>query len=700
MVSRRHYRREPTPPYNTLIAIGKASSRFLFGAFLILSPTSSSYNAALPNSIASWIIPGPGRSSSMMVANAASIFESIGLFIRNRNGVHESESGSNFFDGVYNLGVKHDEADSFLAEEEQKQQQHIPSSFQGTGRSLGQWDLIGVSGVSAMHGTLVPNTNKIIFLEKVEKTSNARLPTDESKYSWSVEFDIDEGSFRPLHTTTNMFCSAGGYRPDGTIVSLGGAEAQANIEEGWNSLRFLSACNATSSTCDWDIRDDIKLQASRWYPTVEALADGKLFIIGGSTRGASMNSIEIGVQSWELYPPLPGNPTHLDFLDETLPYNLYPMVHLLPDGNLFIFASTKSIIFSTKTWTTIKTLPDLPGPPRNYPLSGGSVLLPLRPENNYEPEILICGGSTEFRSRATGQDKCGRIKPLSENPTWTMDSMPTGRIMPDMVIVADGSIIIFNGANKGTAGYDRAKEPVLQPIRYQPWDSEETISAGSRFTLLNPSYIPRLYHSISMPVPDGRVLVAGSNPNSNTLDLSEFPVEYRVEMFSPGYLLSDVPRPLLKAENTIGRTVNRAPALSVKALQEAALSPERGQGNGYTSENVISFDTVFEIEVEFYGGIMTEEQILTPKASPDNNTPSRVQVNLMNGGFSTHSTHMSHRMVGLEIVGYVQKEGELSRMKVKGPRDGALTPPGWYQMTVVENGIPSEGLWVRVLEQK
>ncbi|KAF9361134.1 hypothetical protein BGX34_007329 [Mortierella sp. NVP85] len=151
----------------------------------------------------------------------------------------------------------------------------------------------------------------------------------------------------------------------------------------------MSACNATQSRCDWDIRNEITLKADRWYPTVEALAD---------------------------------------------------------DRNLFIFANTKAIHFSTETWSVIRNYPDLPGPPRNYPLSGGSLLLPLRPESNYEPEVLVCGGSTEFSSRAKGQERCRRIKPLTQNPEWIMEDMPLGRMMPDMVI--------FNGANKGAAGRD------------------------------------------------------------------------------------------------------------------------------------------------------------------------------------------------------------------------------------------------------
>ncbi|KAF8931156.1 hypothetical protein BGZ52_013237 [Haplosporangium bisporale] len=497
-----------------------------------------------------------------------------------------------------------------------------------------------------------------------------------------------------------MFCSAGGYRPDGTIVSLGGAEAQSNIVEGWNSLRFLSACNSTKSKCDWDTRDNIVLTAGRWYPSVETLADGRLFIFGGATRGASMNSEEISVPSWELYPPLPTNPTRFPFLEETLPYNLYPMAHLLPDGNLFIFANKNAILFSTKTWNVIRNYPELPGPPRNYPLSGGSVLLPLRPENNYEPEILICGGATDFASKAKGQDQCGRIRPLSKNPDWVMEDMPLGRMMPDMCLLPDGSVMILNGANRGTAGYGRANDPVLSPVRYQTWDSAQSRQQGSRFTLQRPSYIPRLYHSIAMPVLDGRVMVAGSNPNANSVEWGEFPVEYRVEMFSPGYMFTDVPRPLLKAGQTIGRTVNK-PTLSLQARQTQKLSPEQGQGDGNTSENVIAYDTVFEIEVEFYASVMTESQVVTPKADANNNAPSRVQVNLYNGGFVTHSTHMSQRLVGLEIVGYVVNHGHgLDRLKVRGPKNGALTPPGWYQMTVVENGVPSEGVWVRVLQKE
>lgn len=117
-------------------------------------------------------------------------------------------------DGVYSFLVKKDTTPIGAPQGRSKSEKPLPD-YQGTSKSLGQWDLVGLSGVSAMHATLIPNTNKVVFLEKVEKNSNALLKDDPKMFAWSVEYDIEESTFRPLHTSTNMFCSAGGYRPDG-----------------------------------------------------------------------------------------------------------------------------------------------------------------------------------------------------------------------------------------------------------------------------------------------------------------------------------------------------------------------------------------------------------------------------------------------------------------------------------------------------
>lgn len=91
-----------------------------------------------------------------------------------------------------------------------------------SGASLGgQWDLIGHSGVSAMHAVLRPFSDSILFLERVQASTYARMQgTSENgnkgeHFAWSTEFSANNGQWRALDVKSNMFCSAGGYLPDG-----------------------------------------------------------------------------------------------------------------------------------------------------------------------------------------------------------------------------------------------------------------------------------------------------------------------------------------------------------------------------------------------------------------------------------------------------------------------------------------------------
>ena len=48
-----------------------------------------------------------------------------------------------------------------------------------------------------------------------------------------------------------------------------------------------------------------------------------------------------------------------------------------------------------------------------------------------------------------------------------------------------------------------------------------------------------MYHSTSVFLPDGTILVAGSNTNTNYIYTTTFPTELRIEAFSPEYLGPD-----------------------------------------------------------------------------------------------------------------------------------------------------------------
>ena len=103
---------------------------------------------------------------------------------------------------------------------------------------------------------------------------------------------------------------------------------------------------------------------------------------------------------------------------------------------------------------------------------------------------------------------------------------PSRRVMPCMVSLPDGTVMILNGAHHGTAGFGLAEDPNLNAILYDP-----TKPVGSRFSILGNTIVARLYHSEATLLPDGRVLVSGSDPQTNNPDGTvKYPEEYRIEV--------------------------------------------------------------------------------------------------------------------------------------------------------------------------
>ena len=111
--------------------------------------------------------------------------------------------------------------------------------------------------------------------------------------------------------------------------------------------------------------------------------------------------------------------------------------------------------------------------------------------------------------------------------------------MPCMVALPDGTFMIMNGAQKGVAGFGLAEDPNLSALVYDPAQP-----VGERFSILNTTTIARLYHSEATLLPDGRVLVSGSDPQTNDADgKPKYPEEFRIEVYVPPYLNQGLRRP-------------------------------------------------------------------------------------------------------------------------------------------------------------
>ncbi|KAF9176200.1 hypothetical protein BGZ50_001442, partial [Haplosporangium sp. Z 11] len=210
----------------------------------------------------------------------------------------------------------------------------------------------------------------------------------------TVEYDIITNEYRVLDVRTNTFCSGGGYLPNGTLISAGGAEEKVRhaytTEQGFQSIRMWEPCEDAS--CEWIENPEDpawQLTGNRWYVSITTLPSGDLFVLGGSYEPLTINREATNNPTWELYPkPLGYEPVFMQFMVDAMPYNLYPNVYSLPDGNIYIFANQKSVIYNVERQEEVKRLPDIPGGPRSYPLTGSHVLLPLDPAKNYQHEIL------------------------------------------------------------------------------------------------------------------------------------------------------------------------------------------------------------------------------------------------------------------------------------------------------------------------
>ena len=89
----------------------------------------------------------------------------------------------------------------------------------------GAFRVIGNTGVTAQHIALVTPT-KMLIIDRAE-ANPPKLPSGTSAYT--AEYDLVTNEYRVLEVQTNTFCSGGGFLPNGTLISAGGAELHVSL---------------------------------------------------------------------------------------------------------------------------------------------------------------------------------------------------------------------------------------------------------------------------------------------------------------------------------------------------------------------------------------------------------------------------------------------------------------------------------------
>jgi len=88
---------------------------------------------------------------------------------------------------------------------------------------------------------------------------------------------------------------------------------------------------------------------------------------------------------------------------------------------------------------------------------------------------------------------------------------------------------------------------------------------------------------------------------------------------------------------------------------------------------------------------------LTFNAGLTNAQVEDVKVMLYHGGFVTHSLHMGHRMIQLDIASGWVTGAANQNIIVTGPPTNNIAPPGPYWVYVVVGGVPCKGVPVQVV---
>jgi len=472
-------------------------------------------------------------------------------------------------------------------------------------RQNSAWTLtqVGSTGVNAMQLAIISDSHALI-VDKVEHN-----PLEINGHpAWGALYNLRTHSVKPLSMQSNSFCAGGSFLSNGTMLNVGGNPVVEDFTSasdfgdvnGIQAVRLFHPCDSEDvGGCDiFDNPAQIRLASPRWYNTVVRISDGSAMILGGSTKGGWMNNATVNNPTIEYYPPKsisePGIPIHSPFLASTLNSNLFPAAFSISNGYVFVAANNDAMLYNWQS-NYERRLPPIPNGVRvTYPLSGTVLLLPLSPETDYTPEILVCGGSAiddtrpswEISSQEPASAQCSRIVLTEEGITrgWEVEYMPQARVMPDAVLLPTGQVVIVNGAETGIAGYgnvqsqvgrSNADRPTLIPLLYDP-----RAPAGQRFSSegMPTSEIPRMYHSVATLTPNGDIMVAGSNPN---LDRSamEFGTEYRVEWLRPPYMSQE--RPVILGVNSDEKRLGfgQEVVMKVRSVAGSSLRGRNFQGS-------------------------------------------------------------------------------------------------------------------------
>ncbi|MEH2136466.1 galactose oxidase-like domain-containing protein [Nostoc sp.] len=376
-----------------------------------------------------------------------------------------------------------------------------------------RWQVLSYNApILPIHAALL-RTGKVFFF-----CGSGNDPNRLNSLYDSVLWDVNNGTFTrqapPLDSNNNpidLFCAGHSFRSDGMLMVAGG------------TLRYdpfyglPSALMFDPITEKWVNKPS--MNNGRWYPSVLTLGSGRILAVAGLDIDGKLN------RQPEIYSATFANGWNAFPITSALPS--YPHVFLLSNGNIFYSGAqmggsgvTPRILTLPDTFTQSiaeKVVSGLQDPA--FGDQAASVLLPPAQDQR----VMIIGGG----SSNTATNRVNIVNLKAANPTYVGSSfLKYARKHHSAVLLPDRTVFVCNGSKMN----EDTTQSMLPAEIYNPVTNSWTAVAKQN--------VPRVYHSVALLLPDGRVATAGGNPQRRVNEL-------QLEIYSPAYMSQS--RPIIQS---------------------------------------------------------------------------------------------------------------------------------------------------------
>jgi len=524
-----------------------------------------------------------------------------------------------------------------------------------TAATKGVWRLLPYfSEVLPVHAALL-HTGKVLFFagsgNNAFRFSSPDFGSVVKEIYTSVVWDPNKSVFdnntfihpptlkRADGSVVDYFCCGHTFLSDGRVLVAGGTLQYDVLQppgsgKGFEGIRDTVIFDPDPLKENWTVAE--LMAHGRWYPTVVLLSDGSALVASGLDETGLAdhrnNTFERNVD--------PGNVAWVQTRDFDTK-SLYPHLFQLADGRLFYTGgkmdtegASDALVFDpvNATQAVVLQVPD----PANCNQCASVILPPAQ-----DQKFMILGGGPEDEGpvRQPATHRVAIIDLKSANPAYHAKSaLNHERMHVNAVLLPDRTVLAVGG---GVTREASAQTNVVDPRGgREVFEGEIYDLATNIWSITAPATVARLYHSVALLLPDGRVVSAGGNPDKG-LQVNWLPPdlleEMRLEIFSPPYLFKKNTRPV----------VQNAP-------------------------EVIHYNSAIQIQ------------------SPQANQVK--WINLIRPGLTTHSFNGTQRLVDVPFT--LQPPDTLNATI---PAERNIAPPGWYMLFLTDqDGVPSVAHWVQL----